>query len=396
LIHEFPRTADAITTSWLSEVFDAPVTGFQTTFLEGGVLSDAFKLHDITYDGPCPDAPRSAVVKLAQAEQGRRESALAGNAYLKELNFFRYLAPEIPVRTPHTYAVHTDGSAGSEYFIIVMEDLTTHSKVFDQVNDQPDAAFTRKIALEAAKMHAKYWESPLLDEPWISDDPGRYLFPMDPLCRQSPANLDTYRTLWEQKFGVDPLRALGDEVEQLTLLLTGPKCDAIHDRMYEILSSRPRTLIHGDMRADNVFRTRPELGRSVEQSEVTFIDWQLLTAGPPGPEFTQSWQHSLTTEVRRNDRQILKEYHEALVSLNPAAAAYTYDNLLEDYKLGFCFWWTALITLGISVVPAFDTPAGARMKALWGQGLPNALQAMIDHDCLTTIRGIADKIPDGH
>ena len=30
---------------------------------------------------------------------------------------------------------------------------------------------------------------------------------------------------------------------------------------------------------------------------LTFIDWQLLHAGPPGPESTQAWQYSLEPEV---------------------------------------------------------------------------------------------------
>lgn len=30
--------------------------------------------------------------------------------------------------------------------------------------------------------------------------------------------------------------------------------------------------------------------------------------------------------------------------------------LLEDYVLGFCFWWSALISLGIAVLPDFDAP----------------------------------------
>ena len=34
----FPVTADEITNEWLSGLLGAPVTGFETTFLEGGVL----------------------------------------------------------------------------------------------------------------------------------------------------------------------------------------------------------------------------------------------------------------------------------------------------------------------------------------------------------------------
>lgn len=45
MAHDFPTTADAITNEWLSSVLGAEVTGFAITFLEGGVLADAFKLH---------------------------------------------------------------------------------------------------------------------------------------------------------------------------------------------------------------------------------------------------------------------------------------------------------------------------------------------------------------
>ena len=86
-------------------------------------------------------------------------------------------------------------------------------------------------------------------------------------------------------------------------------------------------------------------------------------------------------------------YHDTLVSLNPAAQAYTYEMLLEDYVLGFCFWWTALISLAVTVLPEFDKPEGARMKALWGQGIPYMLQAMVDHDCLSIVKRITDELP---
>ena len=62
MAQDFPRTADAITNEWLSSVLGAKVTGFATTFLEGGVLADAFKLHAITYAGSAPDAPSAVVV----------------------------------------------------------------------------------------------------------------------------------------------------------------------------------------------------------------------------------------------------------------------------------------------------------------------------------------------
>ena len=115
----FPGTAAEITNEWLSGVLGATVTGFNTTFLEGGVLADASKLHGITYSGNTNGAPASVVVKVANAVTERRDLAIMANAYTKELFFFRDLAKDVPLRSPTLYGCFSDGSATSERFIIV-------------------------------------------------------------------------------------------------------------------------------------------------------------------------------------------------------------------------------------------------------------------------------------
>ena len=391
----FPGTAAEITNEWLSGVLGATVTGFNTTFLEGGVLADASKLHGITYSGDTNGAPASVVVKVANAVTERRDLAIMANAYTKELFFFRDLAKDVPLRSPTLYGCFSDGSATSERFIIVMEDLTTHSRVFDQVNDPPDEAFVRKIALQAAEMHAKFWQSPTIKLPWLSQSDGRYVFSLDGASRMATAAWPAFQGLWRQMYGSDILQLPeDDDVSALTELLCGPKCAGILDRIYDVLSSRPMTLLHGDLRADNVFRTDPAQGKSVEDSVVTYIDWQVIHAGPPGPEFTEAWMHSLPPELRRKDGEFLREYHNRLVELQPAAAAYTYEMLVEDYALSFCFWWTGIIALGVGTLPIFDKPEGARMKELWGKGLGRSVAAMKDLDCLARIRKLAEGLPD--
>jgi|RhiMethySRZTD1v2_1073278.scaffolds.fasta_scaffold155951_2 hypothetical protein len=391
----FPRKMEDITNEWLSTVLGGTVTGYKTVFLEGGVLSDAFKLYAITYNNDAGGAPSSVVVKVANRVKELRDFALMGNAYNKEINFFQSLAQDVPITVPKVYGCFSDGSAGSEYFIIVMEDLTAHSKVFDQINDPPNEAFARKIALEAAKMHAKFWESETTSLPWVGRADNRYVFSLDTMSKMGPATWAPFRALYAQMYGRD-IFACGafQAVEELTELLCGPKGVAIHEKIYDILSSRPKTLLHGDMRADNVFRTDPAAGTSVEESTLTFIDWQIIHAGPPGPEFTQAWMHSLEPEERRKEKSILKQYHDRLVELNPVTAAYTYDMLVEDYALSFCFWWTAIITIGVGTLPSFDKPEGARMKQLWGKGLFRSISALRDLDCLSLIKRLAAAVPD--
>lgn len=196
-------------------------------------------------------------------------------------------------------------------------------------------------------------------------------------------------------YGHDILDPVEDAaVLELTELVCGPKCVGLLEKIYDVLSSRPKTLLHGDLRSDNIFRTDPALGLGVDESTLTYIDWQVIHAGPPGPEFTQAWMHSLTPETRRNDRDMLRQYHDRLVELQPVAAAYTYEMLVEDYSLAFCFWWSAIITLGVGTLPIFDKPEGARMKELWAKGAERSKTAMRDLDCLTLIKALAADLPD--
>jgi hypothetical protein len=394
MVADFPRDIAEVSGEFLSSVLGVPVEVLGVSMLEGGVLSDAYRV-GVRCSDLTASSPSSVVVKLPSSVKERRDFAVSVDAYTKELNFYRYLADEVPIRSPRIYGCRTEGAEEDGDFVIVMEDLTVHSKVFDQVEDPPDEAFARKLAMEAAKLHAAYWESPVTRMPWVGRSDGRYVFSLDALCRLAPSSLAPFAELWRTMYGTELFSGAPD-IEELTVFLCGPRCNGILARIYDKFSSRPHTLLHGDMRADNVFRTvSPEGGSIIAESELTFVDWQVIHAGPPGPEFTQAWMHSLEPEVRRKDREILQQYHDRLVSLNASAASYTYAMLVEDYTLAFCFWWTALISLGVGTLPNFDRPEGSRMKQLWGKGAARAFVAMRDLDCLSLITDLATGLsPD--
>lgn len=390
---DFPRSIDEVSPAWLSGILDANVAEYQVTFIEGGNLADAYKLHHICYEAPAPAAPASLVLKFPHSIEASRQNAASSGAYIKEVRFYRDIAPTLAMRTPKLYALFADDSATAAQFVIAMEDLTTHSRVFDQVEDPPTEGFVRKMTQEVASMHAAYWESPRLREDWLSRADGRYLPSVAAWSLQSPEHAVSFRERWARVYGEDTLgRAEWREVERLHDLLTGPHCAAIHDAIFGILSARPRTLIHGDLRADNVFRTDPAVVIDADRSTLTYIDWQLVGAGPPGPEFTEAWMHSLPPELRRQDVDFLRDYHDQLVRLEPAAAAYTYDHLLEDYALSLCFWWSALVTLGDGVLPSFETPAGVRNKRLWEVGAQRSFAALRDHGCLQRVQELLARL----
>jgi hypothetical protein len=382
----FPLDAESITADWLSEMIGIPVNDCAVNAMEGGVVSDVFRVHDVRYSVPSGEAPTSFVVKVAAASADRRQIAVACGAYLKELNFYRLLATQTPTRTPTIYACVDDGDTSPQRFAILMEDLTVRWTVFDQADDPPGEADARQIALDAARLHAHYWESDVTRLPWLGRD-GRYEFALDALCRAAPANYPVFSERWRAIYGDDLFdRERFDEATRLCELLCGPSSDLVLDRIYDVLSSRPKTLLHGDMRADNVFRSHSP--STDGRTELTFIDWQLMHVGPPGPELTGAWASSLEPEVRRNDLTMLREYRDQLIALNPAAGSYTYEMLFEDYALGHCFWLTTLITAGAATLASFDQPETARMKRLWERMMTRVLTAATDVSCLSRLESI--------
>jgi hypothetical protein len=85
--------------------------------------------------------------------------------------------------------------------------------------------------------------------------------------------------------------------------------------------------------------------------------------------------------VRRNDLAYLAEYHASLAALNPAATPYTYEMLLEDYRIGCCIWLMLLISPATGAFPTLHLPEQARAKALWGQAFHRIRYAMLELEC---------------
>jgi hypothetical protein len=389
----FPFKREEITCGWLSDVLGSDVKGYETQVLDGAHLSNVYRLHSIAYGNHRPGPP-SVVVKCPHHVKEIRDFAMAGSAYVKEVKFLCELAGRVPLRTPVVYGCFSDGSAASERFIIVMEDLTSHSKVFDQVDDVPDESFARQTARSVARLHAQCWETDVTRLPWVSQPDGRYLPPLHFLSAMAKQASPVFFGLWRQMYGRDFFAAGEAPLEELTELLCGSRSFGIHRRIYETLSRRPKTLLHGDLRADNIFRTNSAKRTTGGEPTLTFIDFQLVHAGPPGPELTQAWVHSLEPAVRRQETSMLREYRETLVSLNPAAATYSYDMLLEDYTLATCLWWTMGITLGAQTLREFERPEGARQKRLWQRAEYRMKSALSDLDCIARIRDIASGLPD--
>ena len=390
MITSIPKRIDEVSAPWLSSILETQVKDFNTTLVAGGHLADVFRIQDIIYADSGSLLPTSLIIKIACQHEGQRAIATSNNAYLREVLFFEQLAAEVPLRTPTIYTVQYDNPERCEYFCIIMEDLSSHSTLFDQSTGQLTEADIRKINLELAEFHALFWESDTLTLDWLGFPEDHYEFPMHEAALGCEDSMDTFVALWENAFKQSPFNEKWSSLEPMTRLICDGNAQRLLDQIYKILKQRPRTLLHNDLRGNNLFRTKPQLG---ESSEVTYIDWQLVAPGPPGLEFSEAWQHSVPPEIRRKDVDFLKQYHQRLTEIEPKTAAYTYQMLLEDYRLGYILWWMTLINLGTEVLKPLDTPEGSKAKALWGTNMPFMYQAIEDHDCYGMVKRLLSPTP---
>lgn len=83
-----PKQRSDLTPEWLSSVLNRAAMRFDIQFLEGGALSDAYKLAGISYAGGGAKAPASLVVKIANQTKEVRDFGMLVNAYNRELRLY--------------------------------------------------------------------------------------------------------------------------------------------------------------------------------------------------------------------------------------------------------------------------------------------------------------------
>ena len=88
----------------------------------------------------------------------------------------------------------------------------------------------------------------------------------------------------------------------------------------------PFTLVHGDLRSDNIFFPRNSRGH------FKVIDWQTTGIGQPMTDIARWLTQSISIEQRRKtEHTLLQLYHRQLVA--NGINNYSYKSMLNEYKL---------------------------------------------------------------
>ncbi|WP_081289288.1 phosphotransferase [Mycolicibacterium fortuitum] len=347
-----PSEIDAVTVGWLTEALRAdpalPDTATVTEMraeqiaMDSGFSSLLYRLH---LGGE--DVPATVIVKLAAQSEARGAMDLLGG-YRRELAFYQRVAGHAPIATPHVHAARM--VEGSVDFVLVMEDLQQWVNADHLAGLSLERA---RVAIDQlAGLHA--WSITVADPTLINEFPS----------------LDTpmARDLFLPVFG------LGWQVYLEHSSRTVPMPVArFAERFVELapqalaaLTERAM-LLHGDIRADNMF---------FDGDRLKVVDFQFASHGAGAADIGYLVSQGLPSEVRRgHDEALVREYLDKLGS--HGFVDYHFDEAWRHYRFAVAY----LMVLPVITLVGWDSmPERSRQLCL--TLVDRAVAAIDDIDAL--------------
>ena len=386
-----PESLAALTPEWLTAALreggslpsGGRVASFEAQRLGAGegFLGELARIRP-RYEGVAGDAPRSFVAKMPSLVPENRALGVMFSAYEREILFYRELAPLAGVSIPRCYfggfdpasavdraaealiqrlpprltasilgRVMQQAGKSKRRFILLIEDLDG-LRIGDQMHGV-SVAEAEAALRTLARFHAAYWESPALNRPWLAGaDMGAEI--AHEMFRRA-------RPVLEARFG----DRLSPESRA-----TIEWADAHGPALLRRLATAPRTLNHGDYRADNIFFDRPR----GEAGHVTIIDFQALTVGCPMIDVAYFIRPNMDpADADAAEAHLVEVYHQALVEAG--VRGYSLDRCREDYVRG-CLW---VIHRGVLLIGTLDL-SDERGMVLMDRAVERAMAATPSFD----------------
>lgn len=319
------ESVDEVTPAWCTAALSsrigwARVTGVAATALGTGQMADTYRLH-LTYE-PAGAGPATGVVKLTAASAASRTAARVSRAYEIEARFYEQLAPRLPVRAPRCYVSCYDGH--SRAFTLLLEDLST-GRVVDQLEGCGRDDVERAVDQMAA-LHGPLWAHPdLASLAWLPRHDGPDAAWMASLVRRV---YPRFR------------RRFGDRLEPDVVELL----EAFVPRIEPYLRDRPgpRTVVHGDFRADNLV---------IDGDRVTVLDWQTAAHEPAVTDLAYFLGASVPVQRRRKIEQSMVERY--VDALSRYGVSLRIDECWRDYRR-YAFGGLLMSIVGSTLVSQTD------------------------------------------
>lgn len=292
-----PSGIDAVDPAWLTDALRTTVTDVVVEQIaqDTGFSSLLYRLH-LNGDG----VPATMIAKLAAQSEARGAMELLGG-YRRELAFYRDVAARAPIDTPHVYAARmADDSAD---FVLLLEDLHDWDNADHLAGLSEERA--RLCIQQLAGLHA--WSVqpsnsaalrafPTLDMPAVRDL----------LVPAFGPGWEIYREHTEASVPADIARFAQRFTEHAATALT-----ALTERSM---------LLHGDIRADNMF---------FAGNRMKVVDFQFACTGAGAADVAYLVSQGLPSGVRGGqDEALLRAYLDDLGDVG-----YSFDEAWRHYRL---------------------------------------------------------------
>lgn len=279
-----------LTAGFLSRALAVHLDGASVAAVEAervgtGQVSDTYRL-TLTYSGGGQRPRTTLIAKVPAADPASRAAARAFRTYEIEASFYSEVAPGLPVALPACFYAAYDREP--DEYIVLLEDLAP-AQPGDQLAgltaDEAAAAIC-----ELAALHAAGWASPdLAALPWLN--------------RSSPEAADLMTAVVTDLFPGFRDRYAGSLAPGTLELI-----ENFIPRAGRYLTDRnePRTIVHGDFRADNLL---------FGPSRPVVLDWQTASFGLGTSDLSYFLGSSLPVPVRQQHEQdLVRLYHSILAS----------------------------------------------------------------------------------
>jgi Ecdysteroid kinase-like family len=294
-------TAEFLTRALADRLDGGEVTAVAAEPVGTGQVSDSFRLR-LTYDREA-GLPPALVAKVPAADAASRGAARAFRTYEIEASFYAEVAASLPVSLPACYFAAYDPEP--DEYVVLLEDLAPAEPGDQLTGISPDKAAA--AIEELAALHAAGWGSERLAAlPWLN--------------RNTPDSAALLASVLTQLYPGFRERFTG-RVEPGTLPLIEDFLPLARGYLGGVGDSQPRTIVHGDFRADNLLFGGPR---------PFVLDWQTCSYGAAAGDLAYFLASSLQVPDRqRHEQDLVRAYHDALTA---RGVGQSFDDCWSGYR----------------------------------------------------------------
>lgn len=299
--------------------------------------------------------PASLFVKLAPRDVGTRLFVDLMGLGATEMRFFREVAGGLPGELPRVY--HASAADAARGFVLLLEDLAARGARFTDASQPLGVDEVRLVMVRLARLHAACWESPRFasDLAWVRSRERNDRYPIERfLCALAvPRGVAAFA-----------------ELVPADVRAAVPRILAARDALEDAWARGPRTLIHGDAHAGNMYFLPGAVG---------LLDWQLAQRAQGMRDVAYFLANSLPVPVRRaHERDAIALYLRTLAEHGVTAPAF--DAAWEQYRLHAVYAWIAAAVTAAA--------ATLQQEPIVRAALGRTSVALMDLDSLTALRAI--------